>query len=33
VLSFVSANTLADSIASLGLAVAFYDSITGFACV
>jgi amino acid transporter len=33
VLSFVSANTLADSIASLGLAVAFYYGITGYACV
>ena len=33
VLSFVSQNALADSIASLGLAVAFYYSVTAFACV
>lgn len=33
VLSFVSQNALLDSIASLGLAVAFYYGITGFACV
>jgi amino acid transporter len=33
VLSFVSQNTLQDSILSLGLAVAFYYGITGFACV
>jgi amino acid transporter len=33
VLSFVSQNALADSIASLGLAVAFYYGITAFACV
>jgi amino acid transporter len=33
VLSLVSANALADSIASLGLAVAFYYGITAFACV
>jgi amino acid transporter len=33
VLSLVSVNTLADSIASLGLAVAFYYGITGYACV
>ncbi|HEY5847191.1 MAG TPA: APC family permease [Microlunatus sp.] len=33
VLSFVSENALADSIASLGLAVAFYYGITAFACV
>ncbi len=31
-LSFVSENALADSIASLGLAVAFYYLITAFAC-
>lgn len=33
VLSFVSQNALLDSIASLGLAVAFYYGITGFSCV
>jgi len=33
VLSLVSVNALADSIASLGLAVAFYYGITAFACV
>jgi len=33
VLSFLSQNTLQDSILSLGLAVAFYNGITGFACV
>jgi amino acid transporter len=33
VLSLVSVNTLADSIASLGLAVAFYYGITGYASV
>ncbi len=33
VLSLVSTNALADSIASLGLAVAFYYGITSFACV
>lgn len=33
VLSFVSQNALLDSIASLGLAVAFYYGITGYACV
>jgi amino acid transporter len=33
VLSFLSQNTLQDSILSLGLAVAFYYGITGFACV
>ncbi len=33
VLSFVSQNALLDSILSLGLAVAFYYGITGFACV
>ena len=33
VLSLISTNTLADSIASLGLAVAFYYGITAFACV
>lgn len=33
VLSLVSQDTLADSIASLGLAVAFYYGITAFACV
>ncbi|MGV0853445.1 APC family permease [Mycolicibacterium phlei] len=32
-LSFLSENALADSIASLGLAVAFYYGITAFACV
>lgn len=32
-LSFISQNALADSIASLGLAVAFYYMITAFACV
>jgi hypothetical protein len=32
-LSLVSTNALADSIASLGLAVAFYYGITAFACV
>jgi amino acid transporter len=33
ILSLVSTNALADSIASLGLAVAFYYGITAFACV
>ena len=33
VLSIISENALADSIASLGLAVAFYYGITAFACV
>jgi len=33
VLSLLSQNTLADSIASLGLAVAFYYGITAFSCV
>ena len=33
VLTFVSANALADSVASLGLAVAFYYGITAYACV
>ena len=33
VLTLVSANALADSIASLGLAVAFYYGITAFSCV
>ena len=33
VLSLVSQNALLDSIASLGLAVAFYYGITGFSCV
>ena len=33
ILSLISANALADSIASLGLAVAFYYGITAFACV
>jgi amino acid transporter len=33
VLTFVSQNALADSIASLGLAVAFYYGITAYACV
>ncbi len=33
VLSLVSTNALADSIASLGLAVAFYYGITAFSCV
>ncbi|MEH3076084.1 MAG: APC family permease [Quadrisphaera sp.] len=33
VLSLISTNALADSIASLGLAVAFYYGITSFACV
>lgn len=33
VLSFVSENALADSVASLGLAVAFYYGITAFSCV
>ena len=32
-LSFISQNALADSIASLGLAVAFYYGITAYACV
>ena len=32
-LSLISTNALADSIASLGLAVAFYYGITAFACV
>lgn len=33
VLTVISANALADSIASLGLAVAFYYGITAFSCV
>ncbi|TFI41303.1 APC family permease [Rhodococcus sp. 1R11] len=33
VLTFVSANALQDSVASLGLAVAFYYGITAYACV
>ena len=33
VLSLVSQNALLDSIASLGLAVAFYYGVTGFSCV
>ena len=33
ILSIISTNALADSIASLGLAVAFYYGITAFACV
>lgn len=33
VLTFVSENALADSVASLGLAVAFYYGITAYACV
>ncbi|AII05638.1 APC family permease [Rhodococcus opacus] len=33
VLSFASANALQDSVASLGLAVAFYYGITAYACV
>jgi amino acid transporter len=33
VLSFISQNALADSIASLGLAVAFYYGITAYSCV
>ena len=33
VLSLISANALADSIASLGLAVAFYYGIVAFSCV
>ena len=33
VLTFLSENALADSVASLGLAVAFYYGITAFACV
>lgn len=33
VLSFVSENALADSVASLGLAVAFYYGITAYSCV
>jgi amino acid transporter len=33
ILSVISTNALADSIASLGLAVAFYYGITAFACV
>ena len=33
VLSLISVDTLADSIASLGLAVAFYYGITAFSCV
>lgn len=33
ILSYLSANALLDSIASLGLAVAFYYMITAFACV
>ncbi|HJT96079.1 MAG TPA: amino acid transporter, partial [Mycobacterium sp.] len=32
-LTFLSENALADSVASLGLAVAFYYGITAFACV
>ena len=32
-LSIISTNALADSIASLGLAVAFYYGVTAFACV
>ena len=32
-MSFVSENFLADSIYSLGLAIAFYYAITGYACV
>ena len=32
-LTFISQNALADSIASLGLAVAFYYGITAYACV
>jgi hypothetical protein len=33
VLTFLSENALADSVASLGLAVAFYYGITAYACV
>ena len=33
VLSFLSENALADSVASLGLAVAFYYGITAYSCV
>jgi hypothetical protein len=33
VLTVISANAPADSIASLGLAVAFYYGITAFSCV
>jgi hypothetical protein len=33
VLTFVSQNALADSIASLGLAVAFYYGVTAYSCV
>jgi len=33
VLTFLSENALADSVASLGLAVAFYYGVTAFACV
>jgi hypothetical protein len=33
VLSLISANALADSIASLGMAVAFYYGIVAFSCV
>jgi hypothetical protein len=33
VMTIVSENVLADSILSLGLAIAFYYSITGYACV
>lgn len=33
VLTFVSENALADSVASLGLAVAFYYGVTAYACV
>ena len=33
VLSFLSENALADSVASLGLAVAFYYGVTAYACV
>jgi amino acid transporter len=32
-MTFISENILADSILSLGLAIAFYYGITGFACV
>ena len=32
-LTFLSENALADSVASLGLAVAFYYGITAYACV
>jgi amino acid transporter len=33
ILTFLSANALADSVSSLGLAVAFYYGITAFSCV